>query len=530
MYILKNALRCISRSKGRNILIGIIVLSITLSACIGLSIRQAAQSAKEEALSALNITGTISFDRQSAMKELGSQNGTSQSFDRSQFKQMMNQASSLTLEEYQKYAQAPSVKDFYYTLTASVNGSDDFEPVSSQTESETESEPQAEAQPSDGMQTSQNNGGKMKGGFHQSDFSVIGYSSESAMTAFQDGTITVTEGEVFQQGEAANTCIISSELAKYNDLSVGSSIKISNPDNEDETYTLKIVGIFNDTASNESSFSPMSAASNDPANKIYTSYQTLEKIIEQSRLSQEAQIDDEAGSMISSSLSGTYVFADADAYKSFESEVRNMGLDEKYTVSSADLNSYEASLTPLNTLSTMAGYFLVVILIIGAVILVVLNIFTVRERKYEIGVLTAMGMKKGKVALQFICEILIVTIIAVTIGAGIGGISSVPVTNALLENQVKSNLEASAQVQENFGRNQEMLSAESDSAKTSSGKLAGLFGQSQTSYVTEVSSAMNLTVLFELIAIAFALVLISGGVSLLFVMRYDPLKILANRD
>lgn len=48
MYIIKNALKCIGRSKGRNLLIGIIVLAIATSACIGLSIRQAAEKAKEE--------------------------------------------------------------------------------------------------------------------------------------------------------------------------------------------------------------------------------------------------------------------------------------------------------------------------------------------------------------------------------------------------------------------------------------------------------------------------------------------------
>ena len=42
MYIIKNAFRCIGRAKGRNILIGIIALVIAISACIGLSIRQAA--------------------------------------------------------------------------------------------------------------------------------------------------------------------------------------------------------------------------------------------------------------------------------------------------------------------------------------------------------------------------------------------------------------------------------------------------------------------------------------------------------
>lgn len=42
MYIFKNAIRCIGGGKGRNILIGI----IAVSDCIGLSIRQAAESAK----------------------------------------------------------------------------------------------------------------------------------------------------------------------------------------------------------------------------------------------------------------------------------------------------------------------------------------------------------------------------------------------------------------------------------------------------------------------------------------------------
>lgn len=70
MYILKNTLKCISRAKGRNILIGIIVLVIAFSACVGLSIRQAAESARTEALSGMSITASISFDRQSMMSQL----------------------------------------------------------------------------------------------------------------------------------------------------------------------------------------------------------------------------------------------------------------------------------------------------------------------------------------------------------------------------------------------------------------------------------------------------------------------------
>ena len=71
MYIIKNAFRCIGRSAGRNILIGIITLVIAISACIGLSIRQASESAKTSALEGMNITATISYDRASAMGQLG---------------------------------------------------------------------------------------------------------------------------------------------------------------------------------------------------------------------------------------------------------------------------------------------------------------------------------------------------------------------------------------------------------------------------------------------------------------------------
>lgn len=67
MYIVKNAFRCIGRSMGRNVLIGIIALVIAVSACLGLSIRQAAESAKKSALAGMSVTATIQYDRAGAM-------------------------------------------------------------------------------------------------------------------------------------------------------------------------------------------------------------------------------------------------------------------------------------------------------------------------------------------------------------------------------------------------------------------------------------------------------------------------------
>ena len=151
MYIVKNALRCIGRAKGRNVLIGIIALVIAVSACIGLSIRQASDSARESALDGMSITATIRYDRAGAM---GSMNGGRPGsgggggFDRDQFAGMMGGGTSLTLDEYLIYAEAESIQDFYYTLTAYWNGSEDFSPVSDETEEDTDTTEESGAEQS----------------------------------------------------------------------------------------------------------------------------------------------------------------------------------------------------------------------------------------------------------------------------------------------------------------------------------------------------------------------------------------------
>lgn len=125
----------------------------------------------------------------------------------------------------------------------------------------------------------------------------------------------------------------------------------------------------------------------DPANQILMSYETL-----------KAAVDDMDS--VFSQTNGTYVFADQEKYEQFQDDVKEMGLDDSYTVTSQDVNSYAQSLIPLENLSNFALYFFIIVLIIGAIVLMVINIFNIRERKYEIGVLTAIGMKKRNVCVQ----------------------------------------------------------------------------------------------------------------------------------
>ena len=114
-------------------------------------------------------------------------------------------------------------------------------------------------------------------------------------------------------------------------------------------------------------------------------------------------------------------------------------------------------------------------------------------------------------------------------------VSSVPVTNYLLENQIDSQQTQRDQIDANFGRGEmpggmpggDSMPERNDFFKDFSGFMGF---DSAEGYISEISSAMNFTVVLQMLGIVVLLTLISGSVSMLFIMRYEPLKILANRD
>ena len=351
---------------------------------------------------------------------------------------------------------------------------------------------------------------------NQGAFSLVGYSSEDAMTDFINGTCKITDGEMFEEGTTKKNCIISSELATYNSLKVGDAIKLVNPDDDSETLSLKVVGIYSNSSSTagENGISTQFQPGADPANQIYISYAALADAVE-------------GMDSIRTQTNGTYVFADQDAYEQFKKDVEEMGLDNTYTVTSQDITSYEQSLIPLQNLSKFATCFFVVVLIIGAIVLVVINIFNIRERKYEIGVLTAIGMKKSKVCMQFVTELFIVTIFAMVIGLAAGSAASVPVSNQLLQSQIESQQEQLSNQEMNFGRgNMENGGGNRQNQNITKG---GFMAQT-VDYMSDISASVNMTVIIELFGVGILLTMLSSMTAVIFVMRYEPLKILSNRS
>ncbi|MEG0456866.1 MAG: ABC transporter permease [Oscillospiraceae bacterium] len=524
MYIIKNALRSIARSKGRNILIGIIIFVIATATCIALSIMQAAETAKKGSLDLINITAQISYDRQKQMENFTppeTQSGETQQppeMDKDAFKQMLN-GNSLSIDELQTYSKAESVKNFYYTVSSSLNATDEFEAISS-SNGMSES---VQATPSIGNDN-KGSGGK---GINQGDFTIVGYSSDDAMTNFKEGICKITSGEMFEEQTEKLECIISDELAALNSIAVGDVIKFVNPNNENETFEITVKGIYNNSASTQTNTGGYMFMQ-DPANQIFMSANALIKMKESSDLlvsNTDTSNEDNQVSITSipTQTTGTYVFENMEKYEAFEAQAKALGLSDTYTVSSQDVNSFEQSLQPLENLSNFALYFLIIVLAIGAIILIVLNIFNVRERKYEIGVFTAIGMNKIKVCCQFVTELFVITIISIFLGTAVGAVSSVPVANTLLQSQIASNQQSSQDMQMNFGRPTD------GNSKNNSFKQETITNNTENT-ITEITSATNLAVVAQLMGIGILLTLIASFSAVIFVMRYEPLKILTNRD
>ncbi len=555
MYIFKNAFKNISRSLGRNILIGIIVTVIAASSCVALSIRKSSENARQSNMENLNITAHINVDRAYVMETI--QNSGVDMSDRSAMQEVLKEASGLSLDQMQEYAGTEYVDNFYYTNMLILNGNDDLAPidpnaeVSSETDADEEtteetteaSTEMSQDQMQPGMDGQQMPGGDMQGGMQgpgmqqqdpetmmasMGDFKLTGFSSDDAMEDFNTGVATIKEGSMFDEDTEDMVCVVSSELATYNSISVGDKITLQNLQDEEETYELEVVGIYKNS---DSSSSMSTGNANDPANEILTSTKVVDSIVASSAENQE-----EEDKQLNASTTGSFVFKDMDSYDGFESYLKDKEGD-KYVLTSSDVASYEASLVPLENLKDFATAFLLVILAIGAIILVVLNMFNIRERKYEVGVLTAIGMHKYKVALQFMLEIFIVTIFAILIGTGIGAAASVPLTNKLLETQVEQQESSQNSQQSNFGRSDQQQGAGGQQQGPQGGQQMnqGTFTKGgdivgPVNYIDSVSYAVDGVVVLQMVGIGILLSIISSLIAIIFIMRYQPLKILTERD
>ncbi|MCL1798943.1 MAG: ABC transporter permease [Eggerthellaceae bacterium] len=533
MYIIANALENLLRNKGRNILIMVIIFAIIATTVVSLIINNTASAVIEDYRtrfsSQVSITPDIEKVREEAMANASEG-------------RVMMKVPTIAPELLLSFAQSDALQRTEASASLSV-GSESL--VAIDHSDDVDYSPGGGPGGMVGMSGSSRSGGNTSfsivGG---GDFNLIG----GAWADFDAGTRALADDGASTMPANDKECLVSQDLADLNNISVGDTITVQAQMNLDilegtdmtgyaagDTFhangleytlsagmggelfasrtadiALKVVGIYDDLKeAYDNENLPQMAAFNH-RNEILTTLDTLLA----ARESNENNI----------ALDVAYFLKSPELLEDFESYVRDAGLSDQFLVST-DAASYDMVVKPVLGLKNITLTFMVVVLVLGAIILILLTSIAIRERKYEIGVLRAMGMKKGTVSLGLWAELLVMTAVCLVLGIGIGVLAAQPITDVLLAQQAEAVTTSAATMGPGGpGGGPVMIGAPIGGSSIMTGGLAS------TQPLSEMSVTIGLGTIAEIIAIALLLATLAGLVATSRITKYEPIKILMERN
>jgi putative ABC transport system permease protein len=229
---------------------------------------------------------------------------------------------------------------------------------------------------------------------------ISGVNNVNEPTVFGGSSVSFIRGQAFDPTKDEAVAVVGSSLATKNNLSVGSTFTAYNT-------TVKVVGIYDAGTmfANNGVVMPLSTVQrlSNQAGKVTAATVTVDSL-------------DNIGSVVSQIKSTLGSAAD----------ITNNQESAKQTIA------------PLENVKTIALYSLIGALIAGAIIIFMTMMMIVRERRREIGVMKAIGASNVKTVLQFVCEAITLTILAMIIGLIIGATAANPITKVLVNNSTSN--------------------------------------------------------------------------------------------
>ena len=480
MYILKNAFISISRNKGRNFLIGVIILVISLASTVTLAINNTASRLISSYESAYEKEVTISFNREKMMK--GADFSNEEGKDKA--KEKFSNVSSYTVDDIKKFANSDYIKSYYYTYSTSLNGGS-IEKVTSEKQNDFKGDMPGRGQKESSLE-----------------FTLIGYSSADAMSDFILGNYEMTQitDNAWNVIFNGNYVFINEELASYNNLSLNDKIEFE--DENGNKYEFEIVGIYKENNSENS----MDMFSNS-ANTVITNVDSITSITS-------------SNDSLKGKITPTFIIDDYKNVSKIQDEFYSKGLDENYILKTNE-EVVTSGLTSIQNVKSFSITFLIITLVIGGVVLFIINMINIRERKYEIGVFRTIGISKLKLTLQFVLELLIIAFVSLMIGVGVGAFVSKDVSNTLLSNEIQASEKYISDMKGNFG---------GPESKGGPSFEHGHRGVPTVQAYDSIDATVDVKVTLELLAIGLTLVVISGIASMIAIQRFSPLTILKERS
>lgn len=500
----------------RTILLIVAFSAILIFVLSGLIINSAANASIANAKKAAGATVSLSVNMQNVIKSAqesaqeDTSSSSSSSDSSSQGKRFDISLPTIAESTAKKIANLSGVKSYSFSYSASADAKSDITKVSESGTSSSSSSSDTQQGPG-----GQNFPGGSGGGMTQSDFTIEGTNDLEANTTFTDAYKITSGRAITSSDEGTNNVVIESTLADQNSLKVGSTFVLE--DSNSKSYTMKVVGIYTTSGSStESSIAYM--------NTMYTSLSV-------------ANAMKATTGKISTATYSMENPADAD---SFVKKANKLVNDDNFEVSKND-QAYQNVKSSLNNVASFAKNIVILVAIAGAIMLALIVMLMVRERRFEIGVLMSLGETKAKIVAQFFTELFMVMVVSVAIASAAGNVVGNVVGQQLLKQQTTQTTSSSSNQmpggqgngdQKSGGGQGGAPSAPGGNGGGFAGRAGSALGIGQSKSEAQALEKLNIKTSFSeiamLLGIAILINLIAVGLASIGILRLNPKQVLTN--
>ena len=213
---------------------------------------------------------------------------------------------------------------------------------------------------------------------------------------FSSGVFTIKEGKNIEENDK-NSIIVHEEFAKQNNLKLGDEVDLELLDIEKsgkiKSHKFKIIGSF--SGKKQETYTGLSSDFSE--NMVFVDYSTSQEILNKSENNKIAnKILMYSGSAESTDLA--------------LNKLKELKIDESKYFVEKDSKAFEESLESVSGIKHMIKIMTYSIMLGGMVVLSLILILWLRERIYEIGIFLSIGTSKIQIIMQFIFELIFISI------------------------------------------------------------------------------------------------------------------------
>ena len=238
---------------------------------------------------------------------------------------------------------------------------------------------------------------------------------------FSSRVFTIKEGKNIEENDK-NSIIVHEEFAKQNNLKLGDEVNLELLDIEEsgkiKSHKFKIIGIF--SGKKQETYTGLSSDFSE--NMVFVDYSTSQEIINKSENNKIAN----KILMYSSSAESTDLALN---------KLKELKIDESKYFVEKDSNAFEESLESVSGIKHIIKIMTYSIMLGGMVVLSLILILWLRERIYEIAIFLSIGTSKIHIIMQFIFELLFISIPSIISSLFLGNVLIKVIAGGLINSE-----------------------------------------------------------------------------------------------